>query len=99
MEFLRNLHRAQRLAIPFGIGHAEVAVNLLLGVAGFLMANHHYVIAMKTCHAANDGRIIGVTAITVDFAPVGEDTLDVIQGIGTLRMPCQFCFFPCAEMG
>ena len=53
---------------------------------------------MKARHAANDGGIIGVTAIAVDLAPVSKDPLDVIQGVGPLRMPGQLCFFPRTEV-
>ena len=54
---------------------------------------------MKTGHATNDGGIVGVTAVAVDLAPVSEDALDVVQSIRTLRMACEFRFFPGAEMG
>jgi hypothetical protein len=33
-------------------------------------------------------------AVAVNFAEVGEDALDVVEGLGTLRMPRQFGFLP-----
>src|SRR4029077_15150605 len=72
MEFFRYLHRAQRLAIALGVRHAEVAIHLLLGVPRFLVSDYHYVVAMKARHAANDGGIVGVTAVAVNLTPVSE---------------------------
>src|SRR5205814_8097965 len=40
-ELLAELHQAQRLAIALGLRHAEVAGDLLFGIAPLLMADHH----------------------------------------------------------
>ena len=62
------------------------------------MAHDHHFVAVKTRHAAENGSIIGVTAITMNFAPLRENALDVVERIRPLRVPRQFGFFPGAEM-
>ena len=63
------------------------------------MAHDHHFFAVKTRHAAENGSIIGVAAIAVNFAPIGKNALDVVERIRPLRVPGQFGFFPGAEMG
>ena len=50
-----KLHQAQRFAIAFRLGHAEVAQQLLLGIAAFLLADDHHGLAVEVGHAADDG--------------------------------------------
>src|SRR6185436_21175030 len=40
-ELFGELHHAQRLAVALGLGHAEIARDLFLGVAALLVAEHH----------------------------------------------------------
>ena len=42
--------------------------------------------AVKPGEAADDRRIVRITPVTVKFQKVSENTVDVIQGIGTIRM-------------
>src|SRR5579864_2446402 len=72
-EFLGNLHGAQRFAIALGMRSPKVTIDALLHVAAFLRADDKNFFAMKTCHAADDGRIVAKAAVAVDLAPVGED--------------------------
>src|SRR5205823_9454734 len=98
-EFFGNFHGAQRLAVAFGIGHAKVAVHLLLGVAGLLMPHDHDLLAVEIRHPAHDRRIVSKTAVPVEFAPAGENTLNVVQGVRTLRMTGKFGLSPCLDVG
>ena len=41
VEARGQLHQAQRLAVALGVRHAEVALEVLLGVAALLVADHH----------------------------------------------------------
>src|SRR6202040_2416641 len=76
-EFLRDFHRAQSFAIAFRIGHAKVAVYLLLGVARFLVANDHDLFTVEAGHAADQRGVVSEAAISVDLTPVGKDALNV----------------------
>ena len=97
-EFLCYLHRAECFPIALGIGHPEIAVNLLLGIARLLMPHNHDFFAMETRHPADDGRIVGIAAIAMNLAPLSKNAFDVIERIGALRMPCQFGLFPGCKM-
>src|ERR1041385_6965967 len=44
---------------------------------------------MKTREAANDGRIVRVSAVAVDFSKVFEEPLDKVEREGPIRMPCE----------
>src|SRR5438874_4072868 len=86
-KLFRDLHRAQSFTVPFWIGHAKIAVNLLLGIARFLVPNDHNFFAMIPSHTANQCWIISKSAISMDLAPVCEKALNVVERIRTLRMP------------
>src|SRR5207244_4015054 len=98
-ELLGDLHDPQRLAIALGIRHSKISIDFLLGVASLLVANDQHVLAMETGHATDDGRIIGEAAVAMDLTPVGENALNVLQGIGALRMTRQLSFFPSIQVG
>src|SRR5262249_14220438 len=79
-----ELHHADRFAVAFRFRHSEIAVQLLLGVAPFLLAHHHDRPAFEESRAAHDGRIVGIQAIAVDFLEIRKDTLDVIERMRAL---------------
>src|SRR5581483_180272 len=74
--------------------HAKIPVNSLLCVTALLLPNHDYFRAVKASHPTNNCRIIAKSTVTMDLTPVGENTLDIVERIWTLRMPRQFCFHP-----
>ena len=45
--------------------------------------------AFKARETADDGRIVGEAAVTVQLAEIREEQLDVVEGMGALRMPRQ----------
>lgn len=63
------------------------------------MAEHRDLLAMEAGHATNHGMVIGETAIAVNFGPVREDPLHVLEHERALRIPGQLRFLPGAEMG
>ena len=85
-NFAANLHGAQGLAVAFGLGHAEVPIELLLGIAAFLFADQQHGLAVEPAHAANDGRIVAEKAVAVDFLKVGQNALDVVERVRALGM-------------
>src|SRR4029079_2401165 len=97
-EFLGELHEAQRLAVAVRARHPEVAVDLLLGVAPLLLADHHARLAVEAGETADDRRIVGVCAIAVQLAELGEHAVDVIARVRTLRMPRDLRDLPRTEL-
>src|ERR1700677_1229348 len=73
---------------------AEVAVDALLHVPAFLSAHHEDFFAVEAGHTADDRRVIAKSAVAVDFAPVREQALNVVEGLGTLGMASEFSFLP-----
>ena len=60
----------------------------------FWVATIEHFVAVEAGHAADDGGIVAEAAVAVNFAEVGEDALDVVERLRTLRMPRQFGFLP-----
>ena len=69
-------------------------MELLLGIAAFLLADNHHRLAIEECHARDDGRIVGEGAVAMQFHEVREQTLDVVQAVRTLWMPGKLHPFP-----
>ena len=80
------LHQTHGLAIPPWGGHAEVAGNVLLGVASLLMADQQHRLITQTPNTAHQGLIIVAASITMQFNPVVTEHLDEIQGAGAMRV-------------
>jgi hypothetical protein len=72
-------------AISLGSRHAEIAEDLFLGVAAFLVADHH-ARQYFDGQAADDAWIVAVRAVTVQLAEIREQAADVVQSAGPLRM-------------
>ena len=85
-EFFRQMHQAQGFAVAFGARHAEVAADFFFGVAAFLVADDDDALAVKPRQTADDGVIVGIVAVAVQFLEIGTERGDVVQSIGTLRM-------------
>ena len=75
LEPLGHLHEAERLAVPFGIRHPEVAVDLLLGIVPLLVADDHDRFAVQARRTADDGMVVAEEPVAVEFGEVGKDPL------------------------
>ena len=49
--------------------------------------------------ASHDGGVVGEFPVAVDLHPIGEEHLNVIEGVRTLRMARDLGFLPGAQMG
>ena len=78
------VHQPHRLAVTTGRGHAEVAGDVLLGVATLLLAEQHHRLVADAADATDQGLVIGAAAITMEFVPLIGEHLDVIEGAGAL---------------
>ena len=63
------------------------------------MANDHHRAAVQPRQSADDGMVVAVVAVAVQFAVVGEGFFDVVQGVGALRVPRQLGNLPVVEAG
>jgi hypothetical protein len=75
-------HETQRLAITLGLRHAVVAAHALLGVATLLVADEHHGSVVETRGAADDGEVVAVHAVAVQFVEVLEDEPGVVERVG-----------------
>ncbi len=73
-------------------------MDLLLGIAAFLMPDHHARHAVEPRHAADDGGVVAVAAVAVQLVKVGEDSSDVVERVRALRMPRDLRDLPRREL-
>ena len=85
--------------MAFRTRHAEVAHRALLGVAAFLVADHHAGLAVETGQAADDRLVVRESAVAVQFMEVGEDRVHVVHGIRTLRVARDLRDLPWGQLG
>src|SRR5262249_18566610 len=98
-ELIGHAHEPLRLAVALGAGHAEVAVEVLLGVAALLLAEHDQRAAVEAGEAADDRRVVAEAAIAAEFDEVGEDLADVVEGVGTIGVLGELELLPRGEGG
>ena len=85
-ELRGELHHAQRLAIALGLRHAEVAVDLLLGVAALLVADDRHRPVAEEREAADERRVVREAPVAVELGPLREERLDVVERVGPVRV-------------
>jgi len=94
LELLGRLHETQGLAVSLRLAHAEVARRAFLRVAALLVADHHARYAVEACETAHDRQVIRKMPVAVKLDEIGEDLVDVVERVGTLRMPCDLGDLP-----
>ena len=98
-ETLRHFHQAQCLAITLRARHAEIAQQFFPGVTPLLLTDHHHRHAFKACQAADNGMVIGIVTVAMQFLEIGEQPDDVIHAVGTLRMARKLRDLPRRQAG
>ena len=83
-ELLRLAHQPQSLAVPFRIGHAEVALEVLLQRFALPGADDGHRAAVVQGHAAQDRGILAAEAVALLLKEVCEQRLNIICDIGPL---------------
>jgi len=71
---------------------------LFLGVAALLVADDHARLAVEAGEAADDGLVVRIAAVAVQFAEVAEHAGDVVQSVGPLRMARDLRDLPGGEL-
>ena len=62
------------------------------------MADDHHRLITQARHTTDDGGVVGEVTITVQLVELGEDVLDVVQGVGAARMTGELGDLPAAQV-
>ena len=76
---------------------AEIAEDILFCVPSLLSPDDHHRAPVDLGKSPDDGRIICKSAVSVKLQEIGADPLNVIQSVGTVRMPCKLNSLPRSE--
>ncbi len=85
-EPLGEVHLEQRLAVPLGVGAAEVRGDALLGRLALAVADDHHARAVEPRQAADDRLVVAEAAVAEELEEAAERRLDVIGRVGPPRM-------------
>ena len=85
-EFGGQPHQPHRLAVALGMRHAEVAIQVLLGIPAFLMTDHHDAGAIEPRPPSHNRRVVPIEPVAVELDEVGEDGVHVVERVGTAGM-------------
>ena len=85
-ELLGHLHGAQRLPVALGTRVAEVARDLLLGVAALLVTDDQHRLIVVLGKAGDDGLIVAEAPIAVDLGEPGPQPRHVVEQVRPLRV-------------
>src|SRR5207247_145105 len=81
---LGQREEADRLAVPLGARHAEVAQHALGGRAAPLLRDHHDGVAAKAREPAHDRAVLAEAAVTVQLDQVAAEDAQVIERRGAV---------------
>lgn len=94
---LGHFEHPDGFSVAFGFGHGEVTEGAFLDVAAFLVSDDHNALSIQTGGPADDGVISAVAAVAIKLGEIGEDCLDVIEGIGSWLGAGEEDLFPGSE--
>ncbi len=98
-EFLGESHDPQRLPVTLGVGAAEIALDVFLHVAPFLVGDDHATQAIERRQAGRHRTVVTEVPVSVQFNEIAEAQPQIIQGVRSLWMARDFHTIPCAEVG
>ena len=78
-EPLGELHRPHRLAVALGVGHAEVAPDVLVRVGALLLADDDDPTPVEARQADDHRRVIAEQAVAVELDEVVGDAVDELE--------------------
>ena len=76
----------------------EIALQILLGIPAFLVPHDHALDPTQRRQPTRHGVVITQMPVAMQLDKVGEQLVDVIQRVGTLRMPGDFGDLPRGEI-
>src|SRR5881296_558747 len=83
-EALGQLEEADRLPVPLGARHAEVAEHALGGRAAPLLRDHHHGVAAKARQPADDRAVLAEAAVAVQLDQVAAEDAQVVERRGAV---------------
>src|SRR5713101_2334221 len=86
-ELRRELHHAQCLPVAFRLRLAKIPDQPLLRVAPLLMADDRHRTPVEFSQPRNNGFVVGVAAVPVQFNKVREKQIDKVQRVRSLLVP------------
>ena len=95
---LGHLHQTEGLAVAFGVGAAEIAAKVLLGVPALLLADDHDRATLEEGRPADGGLVVHEQAVTMELLEVVEEHPDVIEGVGAAGVARQLDPLPGVEV-
>src|SRR4029453_4557758 len=85
MKFFAELHQAERLAITFGMGPAKIPQHVFLRIAAFVICDHDATVLAQHRDSAGHRLVVAEYTVAVEFVPIRETTLHIIEGEGPLE--------------
>ena len=82
LKLAGQLHQAQRLAVALGVGAAEVAHHIFLGVAPFLGAHDHDAFVAQFGESTDHRLVVGVEPVAVQFGEIVKGKPEVVERVG-----------------
>ena len=98
-ELLGETHHTQGLAVTFGMGAAEIAEEVFLGVAALLMTDDDDLLSAPDGKASGHGVVITHVAVTMDLNEFVAAMLHVIQHEGPVDVSGDLHALPWVEIG
>ncbi len=98
-EALGEVHQAHRLAVAFGVRHAEVVAHPALGVGALLVADHDQRAAAEARETALDRAVVAEGAIARERRVVLEQLGRVVGEMRPLGMARDLRLLPGVELG
>ena len=86
-EALGKAHQPSRLAITFGLGHAEIVTQPPLGVGAFLGAKDQNAAPAEAADPADNRCILGKSAISGERHELGDQAAEIVEAMRPFRMP------------
>src|SRR5690606_20492381 len=85
-EAVGQLHQPYGLAITFRPDGAEIVLEPACRVGSLLLADDRDRLAVEACKAADDRLVVAKLAVAGQRCEVGEQSLDVVEAMGPVRM-------------
>src|SRR5919204_6683687 len=97
MELLRESIEADRLAVPLGVWHPEVPLDVLLGRGALLLADDHDGTSLQLRDPADDRGVVAETAIAMQLLEAIEHARDHVDRVRPLDVARRLDGIPCAR--
>ena len=88
-----------RLAVSLRLRHAEIPTDVLPRASALLLAEYDDGSLLEKCRSSDEGLIIPIDPIPVQFLEILKDRVDVVEGVGAFRMSRDLDPLPCRQVG